>query len=123
MKAKHGNLMILYINDENGFNEVTVPILIQIINSHNPDYYEFLNPGSFLIYWKATTQKQKKYDSLLTEVKDLIKKDDRFKDTRVGTAKGEMVFQTNWLGRIMSSPMGRPGNDAMKNIIFSRHDS
>ncbi len=120
MKVKHDNLIILYITDEWGFNEITWPILAQVIERGKPDYVEFLNPGTFYIYYKGTKQKRKKYDSLLAEMKGLIAGDDRFEDVRVGMANGKMIFEVDWLGRIKSPPIGGPGNDAMKNIIFCR---
>jgi hypothetical protein len=120
MKAKYDNLNIIYINDENGFNEITAPIILKIIKSNEPAYFEFLIPNSFFVYYKAAAQTQKAYDSLLAEIKNLIDRDDRFEDTRVGMAKGKMIVQTDWLGRIKSAPLGEPGNDAMTNIIFSR---
>jgi hypothetical protein len=123
MKAKQDNLIIIYINDEDGFNEIATPILFKIITSYKPDYCEFLNPNSFVVYYKAIAKKQKIADLLIAEIKELIIRDEGFKDTRIGAAYGKMIFQADWLGRIKSSPMGGPGNDAMKNIIFSRHTS
>lgn len=120
MKAKYDNLTIVYINDENGFSEITAPIIINIIKINKPAHFEFLIPNSFFVYYKATAQTQKVYDSLLAEIKNLIDQDDRFEDTQVGMAKGKMMVQTDWLGRIKSAPLGGPGNDAMKNITISR---
>lgn len=120
MKAKHDNFIIVYIKDEDGFNDTTAPILFQIIKRNKPAYYEFLNPDSFFVYYKAGTRTQKICDSLLAEIKNLIDKDKRFENTRVGMAKGEMITQTDWLGRIKFAPLGGPGNDAKKNIIISR---
>jgi len=122
MKTKEDNLFIIYIYEEDGFNEITSPIILQIINCHKPDYYEFLNPRSFFIYYKTTTNNShKKITSMLADMEKIIMGDIRFKNVKVGESTGKMIFQTDWLGRIKSSPLGGSGNDAMRNIVISRH--
>lgn len=119
MKAAQHELLIIYIADETGFSEKAVYSLNQIIIDCRPDYYEFLNPDAYYIYFKSSSKNKKRAEHFLEIIRELICCNQLYSGVRVGIAHGLMIYKSNWLGHIKSAPLGGPGNEASKNIILS----
>jgi len=112
MTAHRKPLQIICVHDEWGWSHEQFNILRASIEKAKPDYWEFFNPGTILIYFRETKKGILKSQELLKSFKQAKSEKSDFEKLGIGSASGEMVFETDILGKIVSSPLGGAANEA-----------
>jgi len=115
-KAIQEDFIIVHISTGLTMNEVSHPIIINLIESSSPSYSQLLNPDSYIAYYRSRKPDSRHHaDRLLQGVQNLILNDEKFSDFKVGVSEGLMVTEIDWKGKVLSPPLGGAGNIASKN--------
>ena len=114
MIAHCKKLQIICIYDDWGFSHDHFSQLKATIERSKPAYWEFFNPGTILIYFRATKKGSSKSSSLLNTLEKIKAGNSGLAKIGIGKSEGEMVFETNVFVNIISSPMGGAANEAIK---------
>jgi hypothetical protein len=113
MSAKSKLFIIVAISDPWGFNEKTLPLLLQLVDKSKPDFGDWCHSGVTAFFKKSKTSMKRAAD-LLSAFQDLRSKDERFNETGIGQTTGPLMADINWRGRILSLPIGSALNEAVK---------
>jgi hypothetical protein len=115
-KAIIEDFIIVHISTGLMMNEVSHPIIVNLVKSSSPTYWQLLNPDSYIAYFRSRKPDSRpRADLLLSGVQNLILNDDKFADFKVGIGEGPMVTEINWKGKVLCPPLGGAGNIASKN--------
>ena len=114
MAAHRKKLQIICIHDEWGWSHEQFTKLKSIIEKKHPDYWEFFNPGTILIYFKDTKKGFTKSAALIKTLQHIKTDNSELDKIGIGNSEGEMVFETNVWGKINSSPLGGAANEAIE---------
>ena len=115
MGAHIKKYFVVCLRDEWGFEFEPYTRLREIVEASNSGYWEFMNPGTVLVYFLASTKNRVKVEKLLESVRELIKTDQNLQKLCIGQSEGELVAETNFWGKIVSSPLGSASTDAINN--------
>lgn len=100
-KAIKENFIIVAISTGLTMDENSHPVMISLIESCFPTYWEFLNPESYLVFYRSNLpDSQLHAEKLLTDMQQLILTDDRFAEFKVGMHEGEVLTEIDWRGRL-----------------------
>ncbi|MFZ2634691.1 MAG: hypothetical protein WA081_05880 [Desulfosalsimonadaceae bacterium] len=113
MGAHRKKLYIICIHDEWGLSHSQFTKLKSAIGMHQPDYWEFFNPGTISIFFKDTKKGSNKASSLMKTLQDIKNDKSGLDKIGIGNSEGEMVFETNEWGKILSTPLGGAANEAI----------
>src|SRR3989339_2281062 len=114
MTATKKSIIVVCLHHNYGFDEYNHPVLKKLVESFEPDYWEFLNPGTISIYFCNTTANATKADTLVRKPKEAIATDERLRGIGIGSSTGEMIVQLTWRGKIKKAPLGKTWNEAIK---------
>lgn len=106
---------VICLHDEWGFDFEPYSHLRDIVEGAKPNYWEFMNPGTVLIYFISKAKNQTKIEQFIRNVHELIRKDERLQKLSIGRSEGELIVETNIWGTIKSSPIGSASSEAIKN--------
>ncbi len=112
MTAQKQPLRIVCVHDEWGWSHDQFNILKASIEKSKPDYWEFFNPGTVMIYFQDTKKGISRSQDLLKSLQKSKTKITDLEKLGIGSSNGEMVFETNVWGKIISSPLGGAANQA-----------
>jgi len=113
MIAHRKPLLIICVHNEWGWSHDQFNTLKSSIEGVKPDFWEFYNPGTILIYFKDTKKGISRSQELLKSFRDVKSENSNIEKLGIGSAKGEMIFATNVFGKIISSPIGGAANEAI----------
>ena len=109
MSAKLKEFIVLAIGDRDayGYDEQTLPLLIQLIDSSTPDARQF-TPVGVVAYYLRSSRAVAAIDAILSRAEQLRDTDRRFGTLGIGLAHGEMIADFDWLGRLKHgfTPLG-----------------
>lgn len=115
-KAIKENFIIVAISTGLTMDEKSHPVMISLIESCFPSYWELLNPASYLVFYRSNLPHSHIHaEKLLTDMQQLILTDDRFAEFKVGIHEGEVLTEIDWKGRITFPPIGNAVTVAYKN--------
>jgi len=115
-KTVQEDFIIVHISTGLTLNEVSHPIIINLIESSSPSYSQLLNPDSYIAYYRSKRPDSRLLaERLLSGVQNLILNDEKFSDFKVGLSEGTMVTEIDWKGKVLLPPLGGAGNVAIKN--------
>ena len=99
-----------------GYNEHTLPMLLQLVDSSAPDYRMFTHAGIVANYL-TSPQALRMVEGVIAKAEGLRDSDSRFATLGIGLAEGELIVEFDWLGRIKIDrvkPLGGSVNDAYR---------
>lgn len=114
MTAYIKKLHIICLYDEWGWSYEQFTKLKNSIEEKQPEFWEFFNPGTILIYYKDTKKGFAKSSSLIKTLQNIKTNNSEFDKIGIGYSEGEMVFETNVWGKIVTSPLGGAANKAIE---------
>jgi hypothetical protein len=115
MGAHIKKFIVVCLYDEWGFEFEPFSRLREIVENAKSNYWEFMNPGTILTYFIANRKNRIKVEKFLDTVRTLIKSDQELQKLCIGQSEGELVAETDFWGRIKSSPLGSASTEAMTN--------
>jgi len=99
-----------------GWNEHTLPMLLQLVDSSTPDYRMFTHIGIVANYL-TSRRTLKAVEDVIAGAERLRDSDSRFATLGIGLAEGELIAEFDWLGRLKTErerPMGSSLTDAVR---------
>ena len=100
-KVIEENFILVAISTGLTMNEYHHPIVMNLIEESTPDYFQLLNPEAYLAYFRSKhSASQQHAKRLLTGIQDLILRDDKFEDFKVGINEGNVITEVDSRGRI-----------------------
>jgi len=119
VSAKLKEFIVLAVGDRDayGYDEQTLPLLIRLIDSSEPDSRQF-TPVGVVAYYLRSSRAVAAIDSILSRAEQLRDTDPRFKTLGFGLAHGQMIADFDWLGRLKRGfiPLGEVANRASTGI-------
>ena len=118
MSIKRKRFITLTLGDTEswGWNEHTLPLLLQLVDSSSPDYRMFTHTGVVANYL-TTPRALKTVEDVIARAESLRDSDSRFATLGIGLAEGELIASFDWLGRLKTDrdrPMGSSLTDAVR---------
>ena len=110
--AKAVSLTVLYATAREGLSAEAAFALRDIISSASPLDFEFLNPGSFTVYFNGTVSGKAQADELAQALKQYAN-NNSISSFGVAAHVGECIAAFDIKGRMASRPMGLTINHAM----------
>ena len=120
MSARENNFIVVSLGDKNsyGFDEHTLPRLIELVDGTAPDARFFFNTG-VVAYYLTSRSTLKKAERVAREATALQSSDSKFLSLGIGVSEGKLVADFDWLGRVKSMPMGDAANTASRGVHIS----
>ena len=118
MSAKPKRFIVISIGGTGGYgyDEQTLPVLLRLAESHNPDHWVSINTG-IVSHFRTSKRNFLAVQKLVAEVESLKISDPRFSDLKIGVAEGELIGDFDWLGRLKTagiSLLGDTINEAVR---------
>jgi hypothetical protein len=115
MSAKRKQFIVLCVGDKDsyGYDENTLPLLLQIVDSSNPSGRVFTHTG-VVGYYQSSRRALARVEEVLSRVERLRDSDTRFNSLGIGLAHGDLIADFDWFGRLKRGfkPMGEAANRA-----------
>ena len=118
MSVQRKRFITLTLGDREswGYNEMTLPILLRLVDSSSPDYRMFTHTGVVANY--VTSRRALRFvEDAITKSEALRDNDPRFATLGIGLAEGELIADFDWRGRLKARsdrPLGPSLTDAVK---------
>jgi hypothetical protein len=116
IKRKKFITLTLGVTESWGYDEHTLPILLHLVDSSEPDYRMFTHAGVVANY-QTSPRALKSVEEVITKTESLRGSDSRFATLGIGLAEGELIAEFDWLGRIKTDrykPLGGSVGDAAR---------
>jgi len=116
MPAKRKAFIVVILGDRTGegFDEITLPPLVALMDSSSPDYRQLLTPRGVAAFFVASTAAAQRADELVAAAEQLRSSDSRFESLGIGISSGDMIADFSWFGRLRSPPLGTVANEASR---------
>jgi hypothetical protein len=105
------NVVCIRIDD--GFGEDAYMTVNRVIQECKPDKWEFLNPTTFMVYFKSKSNGERKAKELINTIETHIQSHPFLNDLTIGSSSGEMLATCSLFGKILEGPYGEVGNQAI----------
>ena len=119
MSASRKEFIVLAIGDKDsyGYDEYTLPLLVELIDSSNPDARQFTHVGVFAYYLRSG-RAVASVESVLSKAESLRDTDPRFAKLGIGLSHGQMIADFDLLGRLKlhSIPLGEVATRASMSV-------
>lgn len=104
--------------DSHGYNEHTLPLLVQLIDSSAPDARQFTHTG-VVAYFLRSVRAITAIEEIISRAENLRDTDERFATLGIGLAHGQLLADFDWLGRVRRcfSPLGDAANRASADLL------
>ena len=109
-------LAVLYVAPRESVSTEQAHALRQIILTASPLYLDFLNPGSFIVFFPGTDKGNGMAIRLAEDLRQYARQNS-IEGFGVGTCLGDCIAQFNSKGSLVSRPLGIAINDAMSFVI------
>jgi hypothetical protein len=122
MSSKRKRFIVLTLGDREtwGYNEQTLPILLEIVDSSAPDYRMFTHTGVIANYL-SSPEALRTVELAITRAESLRDSDSRFATLGIGLAEGELLAEFDWFGRLKSNG-DRPLGMALTEAVHSERE-
>jgi hypothetical protein len=119
MNAKPKEFIVLAVGDKDsyGYDEHTLPLLVRLVDSSDPDARQFTHIG-VVAYFLRSARAITAVEDIILRAESLRDTDERFATLGIGLAHGCMIANFDWLGRLKSgsSPLGEVANRAAAGV-------
>lgn len=101
MSIKRKKFIVLALGDTEswGFNEETLPLLLQLVDSSCPDHRQFTH-ARVIAYYFSSPQTLRSVEGVVSQAEMLRDSDSRFVSLGIGLAEGEMLAEYDLMGRL-----------------------
>lgn len=101
MSAKIKNFIVVSIGDTGGYgyDEHSLPILLQLVDSSCPEHRVFTHTG-VIGHFRTSRKNIEIVRRLVAEAESLRVGDVRFAELKIGVAQGDLIGEFDWLGRL-----------------------
>ena len=106
--------MILSATDARGLDERRFTVLHGIFSSANSDYWEFVNPATFLAFFLRSDDGDARAGELQATLAELKRIMPDYASLGVGRSNGELVAKFTWRGKLKTAPQGIARDEAIK---------
>jgi hypothetical protein len=118
MSSKRKRFITLALGDTEswGYDDVTLPMLLQLVDSSAPDHRMFTHE-SVIVNYLTSGQALKAIEDIITKAESLRDSDPRFASLGIGLAEGEWIAEFDLLGRLNAEhmlPLGGSLADAVR---------
>lgn len=115
MPTRTKRFTVICLRDEWGLNADQLSMLSDVIEGTHPDLWEYLNPGTILVYFQGGDRARLRADELARKLRQLTEESSLLADSTVGRADGDLIVESDWRGRITSRPIGGAVSAAIEN--------
>jgi class 3 adenylate cyclase len=122
MPAKRKAFIVVGDRTEEGFDEASLPPLVDLIDSASFDYRQLLVPRGVAGYFLASSGAAQRADRVVAAAEQLRQSATRFESLGIGISAGEMIADFTWPGRLRSAPLGIVANEASR-LVSSAPDA
>ena len=105
MPAKTKNFILIRVHDEWGFDFDQGEIIRDIIVSFDATDFEFINPGTFLIYFLKNNENEKLSENLISKFNNLKLSEEWFSKVRIKKSEGPLMARFSLFGRYKGGPL------------------
>jgi class 3 adenylate cyclase len=118
MPAKRKAFIVVMLGDRTGwgFDETSLPPLVNLIDSASPDYRQLIIPRGVAGYFVASYAAAERAGRLVYAAEQLRQSGAPFENLGIGIGAGEMIGDFTWLGRLRSAPFGVVANEASRLV-------
>lgn len=113
MKARKEEFSVVCAYDSWGYNETNFFIIRNTFIESQPEYWEFLNPGTLMAYFLRANDGRERASKLLARLEELKRSSSLFSETGIGHSEGECITSYDKSGSIDSPPIGDAVSHAM----------
>ena len=101
MSVKRARFIVVSLTDRDGygFDEHSLPLLVQLVDSSAPDYRTFTHCGPHAFYL-ATPEARSRANALIIKAKEMRENNQNLTSLGVGSAEGDLLAEFSWLGRL-----------------------
>ena len=111
-KATSKPLAMVAIEFPPGFTEITFPIIKALIDDVRAAHTAYLPPKTWLLCFKPAAAARA--EGVVARVRELRARDARFGAIGAAARTGEVVYETDFWGRVRSEPMGDEANAVLR---------
>jgi hypothetical protein len=121
VSIKTKRFIVLSIGDRDsvGYNEETLPLLLQMIDSGSPEARFFTHTG-VVSYYQTSLQALAAAENVIHQIETLRVTDSRFSTLGLGLAEGDVTADFDWLGRLKPSCRVLVGRVAAEAVACER---
>jgi hypothetical protein len=114
MKTRSEQFVIICAIDKGASTESTVLRLRDVFDNVCADYWEFLNPGTFVAYFRDSNSGELKAQELIRALSELSRDQQADLQFAKGLSRGQLIAAFDSSDRITQAPMGLAVNEAMR---------
>jgi hypothetical protein len=120
MNVKEERFIVLSLGDTDswGYNEHTLPMLIQLVDEYNPDARFFSRTG-VVGYFFTSQSALKRVEEIVENAEKLRKEDERFSTLGIGVAEGKMLAEYEQSGILKQGSMMPIGDASVHAVRMS----
>jgi class 3 adenylate cyclase len=124
MSAKRKAFIVVMLGDRtgDGFDETSLPPLVDLIDSASPNFRQLLVPRGVAGYFVASAAAAERADRVVAAAEQLRQPGTPFERLGIGISAGEMIADFTWFGRLRSAPLGTVANEASR-LVSSAPDA
>jgi len=106
MAAKRTAFIVVMLGDRSGdgFDESTLPPLVELMDSAAPDYRQLLSPRGVAGYFLASSAAAQRADRVVAAAEQLRQSTTRFESLGIGISAGDMIADFTSFGRLLWAP-------------------
>ena len=118
MRAIEKQLLVIRVNDSYGFDKYLILSIQALIKNLKHLFVEFLNPGTFLIYFKDSLN-QDLLDNFIENLKEIfISNSVKLEKTTISKTVDTFTYEIDWKGKIKSHPFGGNSIYDLESIVW-----
>jgi hypothetical protein len=92
--------------NNSGFTDKNYPVIRDLIAKTEPDYWQLLQPNDIVAYFVESKNGKERCEYLVSLIKELKKDSTIFNMIGLASSVDQFVFETSWLGKIKTQPIG-----------------
>lgn len=116
MTIKTKDFIVIRVHDECGFDFKQGEMIREIIISCNATDFQYLNPGTFMIYFLKNIETDKLSEYLISKLNDLKLNEECFSNISVNKSEGPLIAEYSLFGKYKGGLLlGNTITKVMKN--------
>ncbi|MBM4161847.1 MAG: hypothetical protein FJ217_12225 [Ignavibacteria bacterium] len=118
---RRAEFVIVAATDARGLDERRFTVLHGVFSAANSDFWEFVNPATFLAFFLRPDNGDTRAGELQATLAELKRIMPDYASLGVGWSKGELVATFTWRGKIKTAPQGIARDEAIRQVTESWH--
>ncbi len=120
--TKRAEFIIVCASYSRGLDERRFAVLYGVFSASNSDYWEFVNPASFVGYFLKSSNGEVRAEELISTLSELKRLMPDYANLGLGRATGDLVGRFTWRGKLRAAPQGLTLDEAMKQAAENSMD-